>query len=74
MVSKATSKIKAEHSFKNEIVEVWLVFEENPTERNGYKIIYSEDQGFGLMIPGIDENVPIIIGFYGSFLETLFGM
>jgi hypothetical protein len=34
-------------------VQLWLILEEDPEERSGYKIVYSEEAAmFGLAIPG----------------------
>jgi len=57
-------------------IEFWLVLEEDPETRNGYKIIYDEKEGmFGLVAPGAEKDrCPIFIGYYGDFLETYMGM
>jgi hypothetical protein len=51
------------------VVWMWLVLEELPTDRSGYKIVFGETAGmFGLAVPGIPRDV--FLGYYGSFLET----
>lgn len=59
-----------EDSFvKGESLSLWLVLEENPDTKDGYKIIFGEESAqFGLAIQ------TIFIGYYGTFLETLAGM
>lgn len=55
------------------LIRLWLVLEELPEDRSGYKIVYGEEAGaFGLAIPGNDRDV--FIGYYGSFLDTYRGM
>lgn len=71
------TKIEAMDSFKKKLVEVWLVCEEDPIKKNGYKIVYSEeDESFGLAICGFKQNdaIATVIGFYGGFLDTLYAM
>ena len=64
-----------EDSFKEgEALEMWLVLEEIPEDKTGYKIVFDEESGmFGLAISGKHDN-DVFIGFYGTFLETLEGM
>jgi hypothetical protein len=62
--------------FRYSLVKLWLVLEEKPDTRNGYKIVYDEraDQ-FGLAIAsGVPVRGDTFIGVYGSFLETLEAM
>ena len=54
--------------------KLWLVLEEDPKEKKGYSIVFSESANmFGLAIR-TDKDVDMCIGFYGSFMETLEGM
>lgn len=54
-------------------VELWLVLEETPEDKSGYKIVFDETNGlFGLAICGQKKDV--FLGYYGTFLETLEGM
>jgi len=55
-------------------VELWLVLEEDPKGRKGYKIVFDEDKGwFGLAMT--QKNGPeMFLGYYGTFMETLEGM
>ena len=50
--------------------ELWLVLEEDPISKDGYKIVYDEEEdSFGLAI--IDQaDVHVFIGLYGSFPDT----
>jgi hypothetical protein len=63
-----------EDSFNNgEIIKLWLVLEERPDEKDGYKIVYDPDENeFGLATNG--NELPVLISFYGDFIETLEGM
>jgi hypothetical protein len=55
---------------------VWLVLEERPAEKDGYKIIFNVEQGiFGLASPGFPEDpFPVLCGYYGDFPTTLASM
>ena len=51
------------------VVRMWLVLEERPEDRDGYKIVYGPEAGmFGLAVAGSPRDV--FIGYYGSFLEA----
>ena len=51
------------------VVRLWLVLEEVPEDRSGYKIVYGEEAGmFGLAVQGSDRD--LFIGYFGSFLDT----
>jgi hypothetical protein len=51
----------------NKDVKMWLVLEEDPEGKNGYKIIFEEEtRKFGLATKN-----RIFIGFYGDLLTTL---
>ncbi len=56
-------------------MELWLVLEECPDTRNGYKIVYDENENmYGLAYSAEPDSVEPeddLIGFYGSFLEAL---
>ena len=53
--------------------ELWTVLEETP-DTNGYKIYFDdESKQFGLGIKS-DKNELVNIGYYGTFLETLYAM
>lgn len=55
------------------VVRLWRVLEEGAEDRSGYKIVFDEQSGlFGLAIPGVSRDV--VIGWYGTFLETYDGM
>ncbi len=57
-------------------VEFWLVFEDYPETRIGYKIIYDENEGmFGLASPSTSKDeYPIFIGYYGDFIDAYMSM
>jgi hypothetical protein len=51
--------------------DLWLVLEEQPETKTGYKIVFDEEtKQFGLATGA--RNV--FIGFYGTFIQTLEGM
>jgi hypothetical protein len=54
--------------------ELWLVLEEDPKERKGYKIVFDDaEHRFGLATT--QKNGPdVFLGFYGTFMETLESM
>jgi hypothetical protein len=50
--------------------DLWLVLEERPETRDGYKIVYDDEvKQFGLATAN-----RVFIGFYGTFIQTLEGM
>jgi hypothetical protein len=55
---------------------VWLVLEERPSEKDGYKIIFNDQRGlFGLASLGFpNDPFPVICGYYGDFPTTLASM
>jgi hypothetical protein len=55
---------------------VWLVLEERPAEKDGYKIVFNEQRGlFGLASQGFpNDPFPVLCGYYGDFPTTLAGM
>ena len=60
-------------SNQNEPVTLWLVFAESAQPLAGYSVVYSEqERAFGLVTPGTVE--PVLLGFYGGFVETLNSM
>ncbi|MGI9105072.1 MAG: hypothetical protein ACR2G4_02360 [Pyrinomonadaceae bacterium] len=71
----APAKQIYEDSFRDgETLELWLVLEEAPEDKSGYKIVFDEKSGlFRLAIIGFHQR-DVFIGFYGTFLETLEGM
>ncbi len=58
----------------SQIWRLWLVLEENPISRDGYKVVFDERAGvFGLATA--DECGPdCYLGPYGSFLQALDSM
>jgi hypothetical protein len=73
---QATNRIVKDGQIFNDLEEVWVVWEETPGEVIGYKIYYDESvYEFGLLSNGLaSDQYPIILGAYGSFLETLRSM
>lgn len=54
-------------------IELWLVLEEDPDNRGGYEIVFDELRGqFGLATT--TKDVPVFLGWYGTFIDTLNGM
>jgi hypothetical protein len=62
--------------FVDSMASVWLILEERPREKNGYKIVFSERRGmFGLATSGFPtDRFPVLCGFYGDFPTTLESM
>lgn len=55
------------------LVSLWLVLEERPEDRTGYKIVFGEKEGlFGLAMSVKPRDV--FLGFYGTFLDAYDGM
>jgi len=55
------------------VIRLWLVLEELPEDRSGYKIVFGEEANmFGLAVAGPVRD--IFIGYYGTFLDTYRGM
>ena len=64
-----TDAAESERSF-----ELWLVLEEDPKKRKGYKIVFDDaERLFGLATSQIN-GPDVFIGYYGTFLETLESM
>ena len=55
-------------------IDLWLVLEEDPKDRKGYKIVFDETKRqFGLAMT--QRNGPeLFLGFYGTFMDTLEAM
>ena len=56
------------------ICELWLVLEEDPKERKGYKIVFDDTKGLFGLSTDQQEGPDLFLGFYGSFIETLKSM
>lgn len=58
------------------IIRAWLVLEEDPRTRDGYKIVFDENRmTFGLACSGFAEDQHLVlIGFYGDFWTTFHAM
>lgn len=53
--------------------DVWIVLEEHPGSRDGYKIAYDpEKQSFGLMTS--NGPTPCFLGYYGEFFDAFASM
>ncbi len=67
-------QMKFQNSFREgEILILWLVLKECPNENEGYLVVFDERTNeFGLAVYG--NQLPVFIGYYGSFTETLSGM
>jgi hypothetical protein len=58
---------------REERFDVWLVLAELPGNDDGYQIVFEEEANkFGLAC-GTRES-PVLVGLYGSFLETVQSM
>ncbi len=68
-----TKQTYKESNDSNEPYELWTVLEERE-DKNGYKIYFDEETNqFGLAIKS-DTEALINIGYYGTFLKTLYSM
>ena len=71
---KPTKKVYKDSFREGEKVELWLVLEEVPEDHSGYKIVFDERRRlFGLATKGLD-GADVLIGYYGSFVDTLEAM
>ena len=61
---------------KEEIIDVWIVLEEEPQKKDGYKIVFDEkSRMFGLASVGFPSDPhPCLDGFYGDFWTAFKGM
>ncbi len=68
-------KVEAGRIYES-VIEVWLVLEEKPIEKDGYKIIFDEASGmFGLASQGWPSDPhPSLDGFYSDFMSAVKGM
>lgn len=58
---------------KGKPLEFWIVLEEHPGRKDGYLIVFDEDQRrFGLA--DWSNETPVFLGFHGTFMNTLLGM
>ena len=54
-------------------LDLWIVLEETPDKKDGYLIVFDEQRHkFGLA--DWNGNVPVFLGYHGSFIDTLDGM
>jgi hypothetical protein len=57
----------------NNPIQLWLVLRETPSSTGGYLVVFDAERGvFGLAIDGVP--LPVFLGLYGSFTDTLAGM
>jgi hypothetical protein len=65
----------ADSFHEGQLIDMWLVLEENPDTKLGYKIVFDDKRGqFGLAIDDVREGSLVFIGYSGTFLATLEGM
>ena len=58
----------------SQTLELWLVLEEHPQTRGGYKIVFDDSRKqYGLAVTD-QHSRDVFIGYYGTFLETLDAM
>jgi hypothetical protein len=61
---------------EDETIQVWLVLEEDPKAKDGYKIVFDETRNmFGLASKGFPKDPHLVLdGLYGDFWTTFQGM
>ena len=63
----------ADCSGKGSTIELWVVLDEAPGEDDGYWIVFDDrERVFGLALGPVEGGV--LVGFYGTFWETLQSM
>ena len=63
-----------EATSSTEELDLWVVLEEDPINRRGYRIVLDpESRQFGLATKGNDGK-QLFLGLYGGFVETLESM
>jgi hypothetical protein len=63
-----------EASDESQTCELWLVLEERPQTRGGYKIVFDDlRRQYGLAVTD-QHGRDVFVGYYGTFLETLDAM
>ncbi|GJL92474.1 hypothetical protein [Hyphococcus sp.] len=72
----AINRIVKDGNLRDSLEEVWVVFEEKLENSYGYKIVYDdEEREFGLLGGGLkSDSHPVILGMYGTLLETIRSM
>lgn len=74
LVSMNTSNPVSSGVAVEEAIAVWIVLEEHPDTRDGYKVVLEEETGdFGLAMTCEDGEL-FYIGPYGDFMTTLRAM
>lgn len=54
-------------------LDLWIVLEETPGSKDGYLIVYDDRKcTFGLA--DWDGEIPVFLGYHGTFAATLLGM
>jgi len=62
---------------ENRDITLWSILKDDLRAAlgNGYEVVYSEEEGlFGLAVGVKDQEKAVLVGFYGSFLETMEAM
>ncbi len=63
------------HADPDRTRELWLVLEENPETKGGYKIVFDEQRCmFGLAVSDTRNKLDAYLGPYGTFLSALESM
>jgi hypothetical protein len=54
-------------------LDLWVVLEETPGSKDGYLIVY-DDQKRTFGLAAWDAEMPVYLGYYGTFMDTLRAM
>ena len=64
-----------EGEFHDQYIEVWLVLIEDTVLGNGYRIVAALDGSlFGLAQGNPSEDELVLVGWYGDFMDTFYGL
>lgn len=67
-------KLAFSDPFNSTLIDLWLVLEEDPETREGYKVVYDDvNEAFGLAITSSEDEL-VFLGLYGDFLDAYDGM
>ena len=60
---------------ENQMLELWVVLEEDPQEHSGYEIVFDENNYCTFGLATVDQKGnEVFLGYYGTFNETFDAM